>query len=175
MSTLGSEDASSLGSSGQIGTRSTDETELGRWMKTNGGIGCGWGSTYWNVGGPGTNVGSWTLEQRKDRVGFRIKRWETPQADEKACCLYAMSFEGSRWQEGGAAVRFQLYNGRCLVDRETISRGNLDRSSGMALKDTSTCGTGAMYWRHAAGGADAANLKGQTKCQKNNGFHVLMN
>lgn len=152
---LGSISASSLGSNGAMRSRSSGETTHGRWMKTPGEIGCGWGST---LGG--------------DFAGFRIKREEKSVSDEDECCLHAMSFEGSPWTEGGSAVRFQYSpsDGMCRVDRETMVRGNLDRSSGLALRDTTLCGAGTLYWRHATGGADAANLKGETLCQANNNF-----
>jgi len=142
-------------------------------MKTDGEIGCGWGSTMSGIGGDAMPTHSWSLQDWKDNVGFRIKREQSPVADEMACCKFAMSFEGTKWSEGGSAVRFQFSNGQCRVDRETMMRGNLDRSSGLALRDTTTCGTGVLYWRHATGSADAANLKAETKCQVNNGFKVL--
>lgn len=174
MDEIGSIDVDNLGSSGALGKRSTPETSTGRWMKGKAGIGCGWGANMGSgLGELGVNTQAWTLEDWIANVGFQVKRWQTNVASEKACCEYAMSFEGTPWQEGGSAVRFQFSAGQCKVDRETMVRANLDRSSGLALRDTEVCGNGALYWRHATGGADAANLKGETMCQKNNGFEVL--
>merc|ERR1719253_2027779 len=67
-------------SSGMHKSRSTSATLKGGWMKVFGSIGCGWGSTYWNVkpgGDPSTRKSVANVNSARD------------------CCLQAMALEGT--------------------------------------------------------------------------------
>jgi hypothetical protein len=90
------------------------------------------------------------------------------------CCLEAMKLEGTAKVDGGSALRFQLRaNGECRIDQEMMMNMNLDSSSGLAYNEVNLCGDDDehLYFRHAAGGADASNLKTGGECAK--GFQEL--
>ena len=124
-------------------------TSLG-WRKGSGNIGCGWGSTYSNV----DPDSSFSLAD----FGRVVKNGIS---DPVQCCMEAMKYEGVDMAHGGAAIRFDVYNGQCRIDRELMMRGNLDTSGGRPLNTLDHCGAvqDFFYWRPAAGAADAANLK----------------
>jgi len=133
------------------------QSSLG-WMKGTGNVGCGWGSTYSNV----HPAHSHTLADfgRVQLGGF------TGATAEVDCCIEAMKFEGIPIAQGGAAVRFEVWNGFCRIDREMMLRGNLDASSGKPVSQLAACGAeeDTFYFRHAAGAADAANLQSAGRC-----------
>jgi len=84
-------------------------TPLGRWLKGNGDLGCGWGSTYGNVD-PfcGSATGCTTEGWDGTPKPFTVEYWnEVGVEDEYSCCLKAMELEKTPFDEGGAAVRFQ--------------------------------------------------------------------
>jgi len=134
------------------------------WHKGTGNVGCGWGSTYSNV----HPTQHFSLEDfgRIEMPGFSGAEAEV------ACCIEAMKFEGSPISHGGAAVRFDVYEGTCRIDRELFLRGNLDASSGKPMSQLMACGadTDTYYWRHASGAADAANLASAGRCALWNNF-----
>ena len=99
----------------------TPNNNAGKWLKANGNLACGWGSTY---GGVYPNY-----------TGSPTPATEYFQASsDYECCLKAMSFENSSWEEGGAALFFQLIGSTCRVDREKIIYANMDSSSGRSVK-----------------------------------------
>ena len=80
--------------------------------------------------------------------------------------------------EGGTAIRFGVdENGKCLVDREKMMKGNLDTSGGRSAENLVPCGPDGtfLYWRHAAGSADASNLKSGGRCVAQGGFTRVVN
>ena len=141
-------------------------TETGGWMKATGYPSCGWGSTYGHVKpGDGNAVESY------GRVVF------DGITTDRECCLKAAEFEGTPVGDGGAAIRFGVEdtyangNKRCFVDREMMMKGNLDTSSGRSAQNLGTCGDDDhLFWRHAAGSADASNLKSGGRCVKEGRF-----
>jgi len=141
---------------------STANNNAGKWLKANGDLACGWGSTYGNVY-PGYS-GSPTPATEVFTVSSDLE-----------CCLKAMSFENSSWEDGGAALFFQRIGTNCRVDREKIIYANMDSSSGRSVKYQDTrCGSGEQfYYRHAAGAADAANLHTGGRCVVDGGFTRL--
>jgi len=87
--------------------------------------------------------------------------------------MEAMKYEGVDITHGGAAIRFDYYNGQCRIDREMMMRGNLDSSGGRPLSKLSHCGNDGIdyfYWRPAAGAADAANLRSAGTCAMRHNF-----
>ncbi|CAE7255810.1 unnamed protein product [Symbiodinium natans] len=141
---------------------STANNNAGKWLKANGELGCGWGSTYGNTYPGYTGAGTPATEVFQVSSDFE-------------CCLKAMSFENSSWEDGGAALFFQRVGSSCRVDRETIIYANMDSSSGRSVKYQDTrCGLGEQfYYRHAAGAADAANLHTGGRCVVDGGFTRL--
>lgn len=141
-------------------------TETGGWMKATGYPSCGWGSTYGHVTpGDGHNLESY------GRVVF------DGITTDRECCLKAAEFEGTPAGNGGSAIRFGVEdtysngNKRCFVDREMMMQGNLDTSSGRSAQNLMTCGDNDhLFWRHAAGSADASNLKSGGRCVKEGRF-----
>ena len=127
-----------------------------------GSIGCGWGSTYWNVG-PGVesstrftqhnvasvydcclvaqSLESTTIDRRLQGVLDRpiFRRGLVSSGDGGGRDLSANNAGA-----GGAAVRFQLRGTQCHVDREIMLRSNLDASSGKAMKDQGMCSFGHL-------------------------------
>jgi hypothetical protein len=99
-----------------------EPTSLG-WRKGSGNIGCGWGSTFSSV----ERNSPYTLEDfgRIELRGF--------SGNEVDCCMESMKYEATDIKHGGAAIRFDLYNGICRIDRELMMRGNLDSSGGRPL------------------------------------------
>ena len=95
-----------------------------------------------------------------------------------------MKYEGVDIKHGGAAIRFDVYNGQCRLDRELMMRGNLDTSGGRPLSKLDHCGENGLnengspngnpidyfYWRPAAGAADAANLRSAGTCSIRHNF-----
>ena len=127
------------------------------WRKGSGNIGCGWGSTFSDV----KRNSPYTLED------FGRIEIGTYSGNEVDCCMEAMKYEATDIKHGGAAIRFDLYNGRCRIDRELMMRGNLDTSGGRPLDRLDHCGEDGVdyfYWRPAAGAADAANLQSAGIC-----------
>jgi hypothetical protein len=126
------------------------------WRKGSGNIGCGYGSTYNNVH-PSKTL---TMADfgRVELQGF--------VGDIVDCCKEAMKYDGVDIAHGGAAVRFDLYGTTCRIDRELMMRGNLDTSSGRPLDKIDACGAtnDYLYWRPAAGAADAADLQNAGRC-----------
>ena len=135
-------------------------TSLG-WRKGSGNIGCGWGSTYSNVDP--------TLSFSLADFGRVVKNGIGNAVE---CCMEAMKYEGVDMAHGGAAIRFDVYNGHCRIDRELMMRGNLDTSGGRPLNTLDHCGSAQdfFYWRPAAGAADAANLKSAGTCARRHNF-----
>jgi len=135
-------------------------TKTGGWLKATASLGCGWGSTYGNIG-PGNEVSATPATHIYQDV-----------QDVTECCKLAMGFDMATWDEGGAAIFFQYglnlygHSGKyCRVDREQLIYGNLDSSSGRSIRyQTTRCGAGDFYYRHAAGAADAANLHSGGRC-----------
>ena len=87
--------------------------------------------------------------------------------------MEAMKYDGVDITHGGAAIRFDYYNGQCRIDREIMMRGNLDSSGGRPLSKLSHCGNDGIdyfYWRPAAGAADAANLRSPGTCAMRHNF-----
>ena len=139
----------------------TPNNNIGKWLLADAGLDCGWGSTY---GGtyPGYS-GSPTPHSHTFTVSSEVE-----------CCEKAMSFETSTWAEGGAALFFQLTGSTCRVDREKIIYANMDSSSGRSVKYQNTrCATGRLFYRHAAGAADAANLHTGGRCVVDGNFKRL--
>ena len=54
--------------------------------------------------------------------------------------MESMKYEAVDIKHGGAAIRFDLYNGKCRIDREIMLRGNLDSSGGRPLISLDHCG-----------------------------------
>ena len=135
-------------------------TRLGGWIKDEGELRCGWGATYGDTGpdSPGGIPYTVTIE---DFSG-----------SEYDCCLEAMSYETSDLAEGGAAIRWQVLDGSCHIDREMMMNQNLDSSGGKAAENLVLCGEvgDEYYWRQAAGGADASNLNSGGTCVLEGGF-----
>ena len=137
-------------------------TTLG-WIKGSGNIGCGWGSTFSNV-------------ERNSRYSLtdfgRVEIYNFLGNDDD-CCIEAMKYEATDISHGGAAIRFDLYNSVCRIDREIMMRGNLDTSSGRPLSKLEHCGNDGVdffYWRNTAGSADASNLQIAGVCSKKYNF-----
>ena len=133
-----------------------EPTSLG-WRKGSGNIGCGWGSTFSNV----ERNSLYTLE---DFGRIELNRFSGTEVD---CCMESMKYEATDIRHGGAAIRFDLYNGVCRIDRELMMRGNLDTSGGRPLDKLDHCGNDGVdyfYWRPTAGAADAANLQSSGVC-----------
>jgi len=133
------------------------------WRKGSGNIGCGWGSTFSDV----ERNSQYSLED------FGRVVIDDFQGNEVDCCIEAMKYEATDISHGGAAIRFDLYNGNCRIDREIMMRGNLDTSSGRPLCKLEHCGNDGIdyfYWRNAAGAADAANLQIAGVCSKRHNF-----
>eukprot|EP00441_Pelagodinium_beii_P040197 CAMPEP_0197631632 /NCGR_PEP_ID=MMETSP1338-20131121/8734_1 /TAXON_ID=43686 ORGANISM="Pelagodinium beii, Strain RCC1491" /NCGR_SAMPLE_ID=MMETSP1338 /ASSEMBLY_ACC=CAM_ASM_000754 /LENGTH=836 /DNA_ID=CAMNT_0043203135 /DNA_START=57 /DNA_END=2567 /DNA_ORIENTATION=+ len=140
----------------------------GKWLKADGGLDCGWGSTYGNVapGYEGSGIPATVMFEGVTSV--------------YDCCVKAMQFENTPFEDGGAAIFFQhgrnIYGGTgdyCRVDRERLIYGNMDSSSGRSVKYAQRCGEewGAeFYYRHSAGAADAANLHTGGRCVKEGNF-----
>ena len=127
------------------------------WRKGSGNIGCGWGSTFSSV----ERNSPYTLE---DFGRIVINDFSGSEVD---CCVESMKYEATDIKHGGAAIRFDLYNGACRIDRELMMRGNLDSSGGRPLNKLEHCGNDGVdffYWRSAAGAADAANLQSSGIC-----------
>eukprot|EP00438_Fugacium_kawagutii_P002124 Skav218474 [mRNA] locus=scaffold538:1069557:1089179:+ [translate_table: standard] len=142
-------------------THDTPNNNVGKWLLADADLGCGWGSTY------GGTVPNYAGEPLPYSQYFEA-------STELECCLKAMTFEKSTWSEGGAALFFELKNGQCRVDREKIIYANMDSSSGRSVKYQNTrCGTGRLFYRHAAGAADAANLHTGGRCVVDGGFKRL--
>jgi len=141
-------------------------TSLG-WHKGAGNIGCGWGSTFSNVA-PNTDL---TLSDfGRVELDPNQRQDITSEVD---CCVEAMKYEGVGIARGGAAIRFDYYNGRCRIDRELMMRGNLDTSGGRPLNKLHHCGEDGVdffYWRNSAGAADAANLRSAGRCALTHNF-----
>ena len=126
LDTLLSENPWSCGSSGEgrpACQHDTPNNDVGKWRLADAELGCGWGSTYGgtypNYEGNPTPYSSF----------FTV-------ASELECCLRAMSFEQSTWEDGGAALFFQLTGDQCRVDREKIIYANMDSSSGRRGRST---------------------------------------
>lgn len=137
-------------------------TSLG-WRKGSGNIGCGWGSTFSSV----ERNSPYTLE---DFGRIVINDFSGNEVD---CCVESMKYEATDIKHGGAAIRFDLYNGACRIDRELMMRGNLDSSGGRPLNKLEHCGNDGVdffYWRSAAGAADAANLQSSGICALRHNF-----
>jgi len=137
-------------------------TSLG-WRKGSGNIGCGWGSTFSSV----ERNSPYTLE---DFGRIVINDFSGTEVD---CCVESMKYEATDIKHGGAAIRFDLYNGACRIDRELMMRGNLDSSGGRPLNKLDHCGNDGIdffYWRSAAGAADAANLQSSGICALRHNF-----
>lgn len=137
------------------------------WMKGRGSITCGWGSTYDGVEPDGAADSSW-----RNQMLYRGRRVKNGVDDEIECCRFAAQFENAPLSEGGAAIRFGLVNGRCVVDRERMMTGNLDHGSGRGAYALERCGlpNTRTYWRHAAGSADGSSLKTGGRCVQQGGF-----
>ena len=82
-------------------------TGLGGWIKGEGDLRCGWGATYGHVD-PDADDGLPYTEVYENI------------ASEYDCCILAMGYETSDVEEGGAAIRFQLHDGVCNIDREQM-------------------------------------------------------
>ncbi len=126
---------------------------IGKWLLADANLGCGWGSYYGratpNYSGSGTPYTEYFVNV----------------ATEQQCCEHAMSFQSSSLSQGGPALFFQLMEGgRCRVDREMIMYSQLDSSSGMSVKYQQRCGTGRLFYRHAAGASAAANQYTGDRC-----------
>ena len=149
------------GNSGKLPPLGGWRPTTGGWMKMTGTPDCGWGSTYGNV----SPNGEYTLE---DYGRVEVDSITT----ERDCCLEAMKYEGISLDQGGAAIRFGISGGRCLIDREKMMQGNLDTSGGRSARTVDTCGPDGshLYWRDAAGSADASNLKTGGRCVAEGGF-----
>jgi len=131
-------------------------TSLG-WKKGSGNIGCGWGSTF-------SDVRKNSPFSLSDYGRVVISNFNGNEID---CCMEAMKYEAVDIKHGGSAIRFDVYNGNCRIDREIMMRGNLDSSSGRSLDKLDHCGEDGkdfFYWRNAAGSADAANLQSSGIC-----------
>lgn len=140
-------------------------TENG-WMKAEGTLSCGWGSTYSQIA-PGSN-GDLSL----------FGRVTAPADLDYLCCLEAATYEGTPYSQGGAAIRFGVdEHGVCLIDREWMMKGNLDTSGGRPAYALQPCGPEGthLYWRNAAGSADASNLKSGGQCVAQGGFKRVVN
>ena len=78
-----------------------------------------------------------------------------------------MEYEGATMAQGGKAVRFDVRNNVCRIDREMMMKGNLDSSTGSAMARIVALGgddNEFFYWRHAAGNADGASLGSAGSC-----------
>ena len=131
-------------------------TSLG-WIKGSGNIGCGWGSTFSDV----ERNSPYSLE---DFGRIELGSFSGNEVD---CCMEAMKYESTDIKHGGAAIRFDVYNSICRIDREIMMRGNLDTSGGRPLDRLDHCGEEGVdffYWRPAAGAADASNLQSSGVC-----------
>ena len=141
----------------------TPNNNIGKWLLADADLGCGWGSYYGkatpNYSGSGTPYTEYFYNV----------------ANEQQCCEHAMSFQSSSSTQGGPALFFQLMeDGRCRVDREMIIYSQLDGSSGMSVKYQQRCGTGRLFYRHAAGASAAANqYTGGTRCVVEGKFERL--
>ena len=140
----------------------TPNNNAGKWLKATGHLACGWGSTYGRVY-PGYN-GNPTPATEYFQVSSDFE-----------CCVKAMSFENSSWEEGVAALFFQRIDSSCRIDREKIIYGNMDGSAGRSVKYQDTrCGWGQEFLnRHASGAAGAANLHTGGRCVVDGGFSRL--
>ena len=138
-------------------------------MKKEANLECGWGGTYATDDWQNTDAALW------GRVNVELTGAQVQNPNE-ACCEIAVGLDGATRAEGGRAVRFGVLNGRCIVDREKFLGGNLDMSSGRAIMHTDPCGdeTDVMFWRHAAGAADASNLQSGGRCVPSGGFERLV-
>jgi hypothetical protein len=131
-------------------------TSLG-WKKGSGNIGCGWGSTF-------SDVRKDSPFSLSDFGRIEISNFNGNEID---CCMEAMKYEAVDIKHGGSAIRFDVYNSKCRIDREIMMRGNLDSSSGRSLDKLDHCGEDNVdffYWRNAAGSANAANLQSSGIC-----------
>jgi len=137
-------------------------TSLG-WRKGSGNIGCGWGSTF-------SHVQKDSPFSLSDFGRIEISNFNGNEID---CCMEAMKYEAVDIKHGGSAIRFDLYNRKCRIDREIMMRGNLDSSSGRSLDKLDHCGEDGVdyfFWRNAAGSADAANLQSAGICANKYNF-----
>ena len=123
-------------------------TSLG-WRKGSGNIGCGWGSTFSNV----DPASSFSLAD----FGRVVKNGIS---DPVQCCMEAMKYEGVDMAHGGAAIRFDVYNGQCRIDRELMMRGNLDTSGGRPLNTLDHCGAAQDFSRSRSHGRDCGRPGG---------------
>ena len=133
-------------------------TSLG-WHKGEGNIGCGYGSTYGGTVPDGFDGDDLELTDygRVEISGI---------SDVVDCCVKAMEYEGATMAQGGKAVRFDVLNNVCRIDREMMMKGNLDSSTGFSMAYIVPCGDDDefFYWRHAAGNADGASLGSAGSC-----------
>ena len=148
------------------------------WRKGTGNIECGWGSTYSGVDP--------TVDYSLADFGRVV--YESDVSNEIECCMKAMEYDGVDIKHGGAAIRFDYFNGQCRLDRELMMRGNLDSSGGRPMHNLDACGENGLdedgtangkpidyfYWRPAAGAADAANLQSAGKCVAQHDFTRLI-
>lgn len=153
---LTSENPWSCGAEGRPAcSHSTPNSPAGSWLLATADLWCGWGVR--DCCGSGS----------KDSLFFAV-------TSEYDCCLKAMQYEINPYSNGGAPISFQLNNGECRVLLETYILGNLDSSSGLSVKYQNTrCGTGRMFYRQAAGAADAANLASAGRCAVQGNFSRL--
>ena len=144
-------------------------TTLG-WHMGDGNIGCGYGSTYSGIAPDGYTNDDLLLADfgRVEINGI---------SDVVDCCVKAMEYEGTSMDKGGKAIRFDVRNNVCRIDREIMMRGNLDTSSGLSMTYIQPCGDAGerFYWRHAAGGADGASLGSAGSCAARFGFTKVTN
>ena len=144
-------------------------TSLG-WHMGDGHLRCGWAATYQGIAPDGypnddlllEDFGSVTINGISDVVD---------------CCVKAMEYEGTPMEKGGKAIRFDVKNNVCRIDREIMMRSNLDTSSGLSMNYLVPCGDDGdrFYWRHAAGGADGASLGSAGSCAARFGFTKVTN
>ena len=83
------------------------------WMKALGYPQCGWGSTYSHVE-PASTL---TLED------FGRVELSDVTYDDRSCCLAATAYDDHAVADGGAAIRFGVQSGRCIIDREQMMKG----------------------------------------------------
>lgn len=140
-------------------------TSLG-WHKGEGNIGCGYGSTYAIT--PLEQPLGTPYEGDELTLGDFGRVVIDGITDIVDCCVKAMEYEGATMEQGGKAVRFDVLNGQCRIDREMMMKGNLDSSTGKSMAYVVPCGSDDddeyFYWRHTAGGADGASLSSAGGC-----------